>query len=850
MSHPLPKKRIQSKCGFSFLYFFLIKKSTFIIFLILTLKLTLMKQTPMVARFGDTHRTTRERIMNGRVRREYLQRLSKNLTNQELGLNYVTDEAEDHDSASSPPPPYYRGGDNDSKRNREPLVHTEYMAKYNRTLQAVRGNNNKKNSYKLKRRKIAPSLRKKKNNLCVVSSPYFPMEASDNDNDESEEEIVMSSSTTSVLGGSGDSSTNTSTKRSLGRQAASRYPKYGLLDLSSSSSSSPIGLKLGQSSFDVPSIKKLPGDIPREDGFDSEDEAEDEGPFGDEWQRKEFARQKLLEEDDNYRFIYLLAGNVNTSVIKLYDEDRLEDMILRRMNVRRQMQTIRKIQEIKIPRLLNEMQQLEMFLEVIKTHMTTFEEHRELLKEANEILQHVTETRKEIDAASDDLFILNEVQNLLFKTERILRTATWMKDLKKLKLAKTVMKSEIQNCVNFLFDITKATNRQREIQKKLILAAQTPVTLLRALFVCLSHFVAYLWTKVQKRNHDIPDHLNQNSVMQQWIEIVETPLLFDDAAANKIGLNLSAGNAYSDLLTSLRGIWISYWVPKPEEEEEEEEEEEPEEPEQEILVPEWPEVSNKMRREITHEFSRWSKKLENHVTELKKARELLQRDVRTVAQDLGDLITPIIPPQSLDDWETELRHWASDLEEGSRLTKDQQHKVQQKLQAVTKAITAMEIIQPPRVKYQHRKSWALSPQHSGHVPLDAKVVAAIEAAIDVMRDVKNELRGARADYIRNVLQAGANMLQHSPLSRAAFAKLVASRMAMQEEYFPSTWTRKEQMGRIRIQAASALRSLSNLRWTGSKLVDRQAGGGAYYNRIMMQPPTSMWGTTVPNHIPW
>ena len=167
-----------------------------------------------------------------------------------------------------------------------------------------------------------------------------------------------------------------------------------------------------------------------------------------------------------------------------------------------------------------------------------------------------------------------------------------------------------------------------------------------------------------------------------------------------------------------------------------------------------------------------------------------------------------------------------------------------------KELKDMETIQPPRIKYQQRKGWALSPQHSGHVPLDAKVVAAIEAAIDVMRDVKNELSGARADSIRNVLQAGANVLQHSPLSRAAFAKLVASRMGMQEEYFPSAWTRKEQMGRIRIQAASALRSLSNLRWNGNTLVDRQAGGGAYSNRILMQPPTSMWGTTVPHHTPW
>ena len=799
--------------------------------------------------------------MNGRVRREYIQRLSKNLSNQELGLKYVTEEEEEEEYAynsSSPPLSlsstssqsssssslYYRGDNNSKHGNREPLVHTEYMAKYNQTLRAVRGNN-KKNSYKIKRRKIAPSLQKKKNNFRVISSPYFPIEASDDDDDD-EEEMTMSSST-SVFG-------NANNKRSLGRQAASRYPKYGLLDLSSSSTAAPpIGVELGDSSFNVPAIRRLRkyGPIPQEDGYDSDDGV-DGGPFGDEWQRKEFLRQELLEKDKNYRFIYLLAGNVNTSVIKLYDEDRLEDMILRRMNVRRQMQTIRKIQETRIPRLQNDMQQLEMFLEVIKNHMATFEEHRELLKEANEVLQRVTETRKEIDEASDDFLILHEVQDLLFKTERTLRDAIWMKHLKKLDLSKTVMRSEIQNCVNFLFDMTKATNRQRKIQKKLIRAPQTPGTLLRALFVCLSHFVAYLWTKVQKRNHDVPNHLDQDSVMRQWIEIVENPLLFDDDVANKIGLKLSGGNAYSKLLSSLRGIWISYWIPEPSEEEEGEEEEgeEEEEATEEIPVPAWPVISNKMRREITHEFSRWSKKLENHVTELKKARELLQRDVRTVAQDLGDLITPIIPPQSLDDWETELRHWASDLEEGSRLTKDQQHKVQQKLQAVTKAITAMEIIQPPRIKYQHRKGWALSPQHSGHVPLDAKVVAAIEAAIDVMRDVKNELSGARANYIRNVLQAGANMLQHSPLSRAAFAKLVASRMAMQEEYFPSTWTRKEQMGRIRIQAASALRSLSNLRWTGSKFVDRQAGGGAYYNRVLMQPTTSMWGTTVPHHTPW
>ena len=130
--------------------------------------------------------------------------------------------------------------------------------------------------------------------------------------------------------------------------------------ISPSTTTATIGLDLGQSSFEVKGIADLrekEDGIPREDGFLKDDDPED--PYGEEWQTREFKRQRLLEKDPNYKFIYLLAGNVSSSVTKLYDEDQLENMILRRMNIRRQMQRMHQIDASRVQKGLEELKRLE-----------------------------------------------------------------------------------------------------------------------------------------------------------------------------------------------------------------------------------------------------------------------------------------------------------------------------------------------------------------------------------------------------------------------------------------------------------------------------------------------------------
>ncbi len=742
------------------------------------------------------HTRRQRENMNGRVRREYVQRLSKNLTNQELGLISMEKEEEEEEENYDSSFPLR----SDGKRNRESSAQAEYRKKYNQTLKAVQ--RNRKTSYKLKRRKIAPSLQnnKKKNNRFRVVSPYFSVDDEDGDDVESEEEEPDMSSSSSTV-----------SRRSLGRMAASKYPISGLLD---SLGLPPIGLALGDSSFDVDAIKDLNLDevIPREDGLRYDDDPA--SPFGKTWQSKESERQKLLENDLNYRFIYLLAGNVSSSVTKLYDEDRLEDMLLRRMNIRRQMQRIHRIEETKYPQLQQDIQKAKTGVKILMDMQREVQEDIPQLEEANDILNEINQVQKEINDISKFSRGLENVKNLLLGTEEILPTMHWMSNLNNLAITKQRSIRKIRKCAKFLLAKKKIP------QLKLDVKTRKQGNLLRVLFVCLAHFVALLW----ERKGDPAPRFSKKTAMVQWTSIVEDPSFFESAspAWDLTGDADHDNYDYSLQLASLRNIWISYWVADK------------------SILHSGPNVTDAAQKAIHKEFSDWITSLTKRIDDLKKEdKEPIQKSAKELLIEL-DKFDRNNPPLNLDEWETGLRNWVEEVEEEIIDLEKTLQQLAENIQGAEKTLEEMEIVQPARVKYQHRKGWALSPQHSGHIPLDAKVVAGIEAAMDVMRDVKNELRGARASYIVNVLRAGAEQLQHSALSRAAFAKLVASRMALQEEYFPTTWTRKEQMGRVRLWASSALLSLSNLRWTGTKLVNRQSASSGLYNRILMQPASSLW----------
>ena len=781
--------------------------------------------------------------MNGLVRKEYIQRLSRNLSNQELGLR----QDEEYSSSS-----YGGGGGGSStQRDRDALVQTKYRKKYNQTLKAVQKSTSSTTTedvYTMKRRKFAPSLQRQKNNKFRVVSPYFPIE----EEEEEEEEEMNSSYSTTI---------NSNNKRSLGRKAASRYPRYGLLDLCSSSTTT-IGLDLGQNSFEVKGITDLrekEKGIPREDGFLKDDDPED--PYGEEWQTREFTRQKLLEKDPNYRFIVSLSGNVSSSsVTKLYDEDQLENMILRRMNIRRQMQRMHQIDTSRVQKGLAELKRLELALENIDAVMNVVDGNQVVILRAKNTLDLIFQSQVEISTAMQSISTLNTARGLLFEVQKFLKHDDWMNKLDKLEIGNATTMIKIQRCTDFLFGITKDTSG--EIEASIQVASSAGIGMkgdtrkafaLRALFICLSYFVASILKRLELRLREnrgdfkaikslgegrtsssstVPSSGKQ-TVMKRWVDLMNT----NDGILSypKPTWYLESGDDYSDQLGSLRNIWIMYWDPEKVKEE---------------GAPKVTGMTDEIRKQIGDEFLLWLNELQAKIDGSLQAQVLEQEAARGIARRIQDDRFPK-HDRSLNDWENDLREWVEAMERASELSRHQRRNLRNKIQAAREAMEDMEILQPARVKYKHRKGWALSPEHSGHVPLAATVVAGIEAAIDVMRDVKNELTGTRADHILNVLQAGADQLQKSSLSRAAFAKLVASRMALQEEYFSSTWTRKEQMGRIRMLAASALLSLSNLRWTGSKIVDRRASA-SFINRILGQPTTSIWST--PAHLrdrtPW
>ena len=90
----------------------------------------------------------------------------------------------------------------------------------------------------------------------------------------------------------------------------------------------------------------------------------------------------------------------------------------------------------------------------------------------------------------------------------------------------------------------------------------------------------------------------------------------------------------------------------------------------------------------------------------------------------------------MDDWENALRQWVVDSEEAIVRVQKALFQLGESIEIKKKKLKDMETIRPARVEYQHRKGWALSPQHSGHIPLDAKVVAGIEAAMDELGEIE------------------------------------------------------------------------------------------------------------------
>jgi hypothetical protein len=86
-----------------------------------------------------------------------------------------------------------------------------------------------------------------------------------------------------------------------------------------------IGLKRGQTTFDVDGIKEYNESEPRlqrEDGrkWESDDPKDEGGYFEADWRDEESKRQEILERDPNYTFVSLVAGNCNAQVRDMYDE--------------------------------------------------------------------------------------------------------------------------------------------------------------------------------------------------------------------------------------------------------------------------------------------------------------------------------------------------------------------------------------------------------------------------------------------------------------------------------------------------------------------------------------------------
>ncbi len=144
-----------------------------------------------------------------------------------------------------------------------------------------------------------------------------------------------------------------------------------------------ISLKRGEFEFEVDELKKRTKNqgIPREDGLPYDPLAEDQGGFfEEEWREEQYAREKILYNDPNYKFIQLVAGYSNANVEVLYEEQDILS-IFRRERAITQQQKIA-IEEVKknriniqndINRLGNEIRRLVTEITVTKDTLITID---------------------------------------------------------------------------------------------------------------------------------------------------------------------------------------------------------------------------------------------------------------------------------------------------------------------------------------------------------------------------------------------------------------------------------------------------------------------------------------------
>ena len=847
--------------------------------------------------------------MNGVVKRDFVRRLSRNLTNMELGLSdaeeyaYYDAASYDHHRRDEGPPSY---ADRAEKRKRrgEPANY-DCIRQRNRALGVVRDTNGRTETTtttigtngttppvpqgKPKRRKAAPSLgrtvipsRLDTEPHCI-ESPYFSRgqrpvcrrgskcfrrepnhcqrfyhpasrreekyDDGDDDDDDDDDVIFLFEKQARRRPGS---------NRSLGKEAATQYPATGMLDSTTSISDwrkgpgddddeddgggggggawSAVGVGLGQSSFEVKQLRDQADDIPREDGTMYD---EDPNPFSAEWQDREFNKQKILEKDPDYQFITLLSGFTNTPVVRLYDEARLEDIVVRRLDVQRQMGRIRALEEMRlrrVPQLEQEAARLQSTLERAEGSLRLLERNRDSIRAAKRIMRRAREAREIITEADESEATLRTAKQLVMGFTEHAGDAAW---IGKITDPRFLIKAfpQIQRCARFLIPLgkfrTEAIVRTGAPRTKIDVVETMQETIIgdlsvsdmavaRSAFVCMAYLVALILDSQEFQEDPppfrsteptaVPGGGGRLTAMELWESIVLRRTDQNTGVLLVVDPNPPPDLAQPDaedlraVMEDLRSIWI-YWSPLP-------------------SAAERSRVSghkadsdtldlmNQVFRRMLEEFQGRARQASEDLIEIQEG----IRDTASAIEDLTRARDPL--PTTLSAWEDALRTWVEGVEAGARLSETQRRVMFERLQKLTTTLREMEIITPPRVKYQRRREWALRPEHSGRVPLDSTVVSGIQAAVDTMTDVGRVLHGARSDHMRNVLTAGVDNLQRDRLSRGAFAKLVASRMAMQQEMFPTRWTRKEHLHRIRLQTASALRSLTNLRWTGSKFVDR------------------------------
>jgi hypothetical protein len=171
-----------------------------------------------------------------------------------------------------------------------------------------------------------------------------------------------------------------------------------------------MGLNIAEDYFVIDKIKNR--DIPREDGYERDfydNQHWDEQPFGKAYYEDQLKRVQIMNENNVYTFIKLIAGGMSKSPYELFDEEDMDRVQQEKEAYRMEMKSELKRRIVSSDQKINQLKSLTTLLEQVRKDQLENNERLELINEEN--YQQIDQMLKDGIDIFSNLCYLFEVDN-------------------------------------------------------------------------------------------------------------------------------------------------------------------------------------------------------------------------------------------------------------------------------------------------------------------------------------------------------------------------------------------------------------------------------------------------------